>query len=76
MSRTVVVVGNLTSNQAWWLLCLVLPNGTEASEAMGHAVDSGIDFGIKHHVEYSRAYHTFTVMLDLADDLPGRGNLP
>jgi hypothetical protein len=66
--RQISLISNLNPNQAWWMLNLVLPNGTEATNAISRAQLAGSDWGTKHHATYHRDLKTFTVILDLREE--------
>jgi hypothetical protein len=66
--RQISLISNLTPNQAWWVLCLVLPSGAEATRALSDAQLTGADWGPRHHCTYHRAAKTFSIILDLREE--------
>lgn len=47
----VQVIRYVTTNQAYWLLCTVLPNGTDATDALLKADSTGANWGRNYHVQ-------------------------
>jgi hypothetical protein len=58
-----IIARRLYANQAWWLLCKILPNGTAATDALQRAQRIGADHGHEYHVRFDREKDRYDVML-------------
>lgn len=47
----VQVIRYVTANQAYWLLSTVLPDGTDATDALQKADKTGANWGYNYHVQ-------------------------
>lgn len=57
------ILRDLSSNQAWWVLCTVLPLGTHSTDALERAERTGADWGQDYHVTYNRDTRLYDVIL-------------
>ncbi len=68
MSLSVMYAAKLTSNQAYWLLCRVLPASDDATRVLRDSKEQGADWGPMHHVTYHKKHDTYDVIIDLGED--------
>lgn len=67
MAIRIVAVKGLLRNQAWWLLCTVLPSADAASRVLDDAESSKVDWGDTHHVFFHEDTSYYDVMIRLED---------
>lgn len=68
MRRQISMISDVSESQAFWLLGLVLPNGSVVIQAIRRCDRSGIDNGERYHITYHPVRKTYTVILDLREE--------